>query len=287
MDTALLRGTQHLIDSALLYVEYGMPVFPLWSVIAKADGSGFTCRCAKYACGDQGKHPIGKIAPRGCHSAVTDRTAVEHMFTNWPESNVGIATGSVIVVDIDPRNGGDVSLRELEQQHGPMPATWRSATGGGGEHIIFAAPAGKKISGRLLATGIDLKGVGGYIVAPPSLHVSGRRYEWLTAPGDVPLAALPDWIAKPASNPFTAHSGSTSKTCWGPMISSDVGEGARNKTLAKIAGYLLRRYVDIDVSCEMLSLWNAAHCKPPLNDDELNKIIGSICKAEMRRRANG
>ncbi len=103
----------------------------------------------------------------------------------------------VVVLDVDPRNGGDEALAALETRHGPLPATWRVLTGGGGEHVFFRHPGNpvNNAKGRL-GPGLDLKADGGYVVAPPSEHMSGQRYALSIDhhPDEVPLADAPDWL---------------------------------------------------------------------------------------------
>ena len=120
-------------------------------------------------------------------------------FSRSPDYNVAIVTGALsglVVVDVDPRHGGKESLRELEREHGALPETIESVTGGGGRHLYFSHPGGDVPNRTNIKPGIDLRGDGGCVVAPPSVHPSGKRYRWKKAhgPGDVELAALPDWL---------------------------------------------------------------------------------------------
>src|SRR5262245_64327499 len=111
-------------------------------------------------------------------------------------ADIGIVTGGgLLVVDVDPRHDGDASLADLERVHGPLPDTPRGRTGGGGLHVYFAVDQAVGNCTNL-APGIDLRGEGGYVVAPPSLHASGRRYVWElgASPDDVPLALAPRWL---------------------------------------------------------------------------------------------
>ena len=102
-------------------------------------------------------------------------------------------------MDVDPRNGGDDALKELETIYGALPDTVRQLTGGGGVHLLFKRPDLPHVRGPkdALGRGIDVKADGGYIVAAPSNHISGGAgYAWeLTArPGEVTIAVLPAWI---------------------------------------------------------------------------------------------
>jgi hypothetical protein len=114
-----------------------------------------------------------------------------------PKANVGIATGAmsgVIVLDVDPRNGGNESLAELEGRHGGVPDTLQVLTGGDGRHFYFAAPEGVRVPSRKVASGLDLKADGGYVIAPPSSHPSGGTYRWAQDAKGKPLAPCPPWL---------------------------------------------------------------------------------------------
>jgi hypothetical protein len=124
-------------------------------------------------------------------------------FNHWANANIGIVTGEIsnlIVIDIDPEHGGDASLDRLELQFGRLPSTIEAITGGEGRHLYFAHPGGLIGNRTGLAQGIDLRGDGGYIAAPPSIHPSGRPYAWAAgrSPEDVTLAALPRWVLLPS-----------------------------------------------------------------------------------------
>jgi len=123
---------------------------------------------------------------------------IEAWWERWPEANVGVITGwvsAVVVVDIDPRHGGDANLAALEAEERALPQTVTSRSGGGGRHFYFAHPT-HLVPSRPLAAGIDLKGEGGLVVVPPSRHASGARYRWLLGHGlhERELAALPEWL---------------------------------------------------------------------------------------------
>jgi hypothetical protein len=124
--------------------------------------------------------------------------------------NVGILTGEpsgLLVLDIDPRNGGDETLFDLEKEHGELPETVMSLTGSGGWHYYFALPEGFMVPSGPFAQGIDIKANRGYVVGPGSRHGSGYLYEWevLHHPDDVPLAAPPEWLFKRARTPRSSY----------------------------------------------------------------------------------
>ena len=123
---------------------------------------------------------------------------IAEWFRRWPDANVGIVTGEIsnlIVLDIDPKHGGYATLERLERRFRPLSATVEAVTGGGGRHLYFAHPGGLTRNRAGLAQGIDLRGDGGYVVAPPSIHPTGRPYECVTGrgPDETTLAPLPHW----------------------------------------------------------------------------------------------
>jgi putative DNA primase/helicase len=196
------------------------------------------------------------------------------------------------VLDIDPRHGGDASLTSLIEQYGALPETLEARTGGGGHHIIFEYPRGSNIrnSAGRLGDGIDVRAEGGYIVVAPSLHASGRRYEWLnslTKP-----AQPPEWLLERLTEERQASQGaSTQKTqpraAVGASIGAVISEGERNNGLFKIGAALRgqgQNYTEIEAELRDI---NARRCSPPLPDDEVQKIAGSCAKLAANRVAVG
>ena len=121
---------------------------------------------------------------------------VTALWAATPDAGAAIVCGrisSLVVLDEDPRNGGNVSLAGFPSSHGPTVRT-----GSGGRHFYFAHPGDTvpKIPGLL--PGVDLQGEGAYVVAPPSIHPNGRPYAWESGRelGAVPLPALPSWLRR-------------------------------------------------------------------------------------------
>lgn len=185
-------------EYALAYAHLGFAVVPLnWITETGA------CSCGRADCHSAGKHPFAPLARNGAHSATKDVERIRSWFETHPRLNIGIATGAasgIVVVDIDPRNGGDGTWEAMLERNGAAePETARAKTGGGGTHLLFrydadnlpSVPAGK---------GIDVKSDGGLIVVEPSRHASGRAYAW-DAEADpldgAAIADVPDWLAAP------------------------------------------------------------------------------------------
>jgi uncharacterized protein with PIN domain len=167
-----------------------------WSVVPVHTALAGHCSCGDPSCPAPGKHP--RIAwDRLMHEAAA-RDEVARWWRRWPQANVGVVTGTVsdlVVLDVDPRHGGGETFAELEGVHGALPHTVEALTGGGGQHLYFRHP-GVFVPSRPVAPGLDVKGDGGLIVSPPSVHVTGRRYAWEAgcAPDDAALADLPSWL---------------------------------------------------------------------------------------------
>jgi hypothetical protein len=177
-----------MVVAALGYARQGRPVFPCHT---PADGG---CSCGLADCSSPGKHPRTR---HGLRDASTDPRVIEGWWRRWPAANVGMLTGrlsGVVVVDVDPDHGGIDTMRRLVAEHAALPAGPRVHTGSGGWHVLFAWP-GREVrnsTGRV-GPGVDIRGDGGYVIAPPSLHVSGGRYVW-TSGGELPR--MPDWLAR-------------------------------------------------------------------------------------------
>jgi hypothetical protein len=188
--------------AALAYAARGLKIFPCWELTP--DGSDCACPRSHPSrdgggghCGSPGKHPR---TPNGVKDATTDPATITRWWTSWPRAHVAIAAGAsgLLVVDVDPRNGGDDSLADLEREHGPLPDTPRQLTGGGGVHVLFRRPDRPVVRGPRhgLGRGVDVKADGGYIIAAPSGHLSGKPYCWEVGHGldDLALAPLPPWL---------------------------------------------------------------------------------------------
>ncbi|MCK6545451.1 bifunctional DNA primase/polymerase [Myxococcota bacterium] len=147
---------------------------------------------AVFPLAPRGKEPLDGSA--GCRDATRTLGTVRRWWNATPAANVAIATGArwgCWVLDVDSYKGGAESLAELEAQHGPVPRTLTVRTGGGGLHLFFRASERVRSRNRGLPKGIDVRGHGGHVVGPGSIHASGRRYEIIL---DVPLVDAPAWL---------------------------------------------------------------------------------------------
>ena len=178
----------------------------------------------------------------------------------------------MFAVDVDPRHGGDLSLDELIAQHGPLPDSIESHTGGGGRHLLFRWPGRPvKCSTGQIAPGIDVKGDGGYIIVPPSSHKSGHAYCWelSSEPGNAELSRAPAWLLQMIESPSTAARPDDRPTA---SCSDDIPEGYRNRTLASQAGSMRQvGFTAQEIEAALLAV-NIDRCKPPLEASEVRSI---------------
>ncbi|MCZ6654696.1 MAG: bifunctional DNA primase/polymerase [Planctomycetota bacterium] len=264
------RIKDELKTAAFFYAgEYGWPVFPCHHII------GGRCSCGQADCGSPGKHPR---TAHGVKDASTEPEQIEKWWDKWPGSNIGIATGKtsgLTVLDLDPRTGAVLDCI------GRLPETPRTSTGGGGAHLFF-----KYVEGRvpkMIAPGYDLKSDGGYVIGPPSNHISGGRYEWVLEPEVLRLADFPDRLlkkqqAKPGNN-GTVTVGNASLRTIGRAAAymanvppAVEGNGGHDATF-KAACRLVRDFaLSVDQAMPLFLEWNRK-CKPPWEDHELRKML--------------
>ena len=252
-----------MLGHALAFARRGLHVFP---------------------CRPRAKEPA---CAAGCNDATTDPGTIERWWREEPDYNIAIATGAasgVFVVDLDGVDAEN-ELKNLEARHSALPASVEATTPRPGRHIFFLYPAGVRVpnSAKKIAPDIDVRGDGGYVVAPPSIHPSGHAYCWSVDSART-FAAAPDWlltlIAQPANGAAAAV---TPPAEWRELVKG-VAEGARDCSAAKLAGYLLRRRIDPFVALELLQSWNATRCAPPLPEKDIERIVDNIATRELRRR---
>lgn len=258
-----------LLDAALGYARRGWLVLPLHS--PAGDGR---CSCDRPDCAHPGKHPR---TPHGFKDATTDQATIRDWWRRWPHANVGIATGKtsgIAVVDIDRNRGGMESLRGLEAQHGDLPLTAVVRTGNGNHHYFqYPGIHVKSIVGRGDLYGIDVRGDGGYVVAPPSWHASRTQYLWESELEQVQLAPLPAWLLERFSLSDAPPDLADPSPAGAP-----IQEGQRNSTLTSLAGTMRRRgMIQAEIEAALLAV-NTSRCTPPLAPHEVTEIARSVAR---------
>jgi len=248
-----------LLSAALAYASMGMPVFP---------------------CAPCRKTPI---PDRGFLDATTDEKQIRSWWRANPRANVAVPTGQtsgLVVIDIDPRNGGEVGLDVLQTEHGQLGETAESQTGGGGRHLFYRHPGGViPCTQSELGAGIDVKGDGGYVVLPPSVHPDGGSYIWELSSdiADVLPAECPPWLLDILHRENEASTGGFASDL---ADGNTIPEGLRNKALASLAGGMRRMGMGRDEILAALQSTNQSRCKPPIPDQEVERIAESIARYE-------
>lgn len=277
MDNGSDQNDEDTLRIAKSYAAAGFKILPLHTL---ADGQ---CTCGSSGCHSPGKHPVIK---NGVHGATTSPEVLDRWWQQAPDANVGIAAGDgIVVVDIDPKNNGMTTLREWEAAHGTMPHTPTVRTGSGGLHYYFRCPVHMPIGNRTnIGPGVDIRGTNGYVVAPPSLHASGQRYEWLVPLAD-PLAIIPSWLSKHLSQP----SGAPKVGVSGELIlqvadsledfTDHLGahEGTRHDTLCRLVGRHLAMGESESRILELALSWGD-RCTPPMGELEIERVVTGLAR---------
>jgi putative DNA primase/helicase len=238
------------------------------------------CACPKgNACERAGKHPITE---HGVNDATADREQIERWWTANSNANIGIATGrksGIIVLDVDPRNGGVKRLKRGNRKLGPLPDTVTALTGGGGSHLIFKYPSfavKKDTSGKKFGRGLDVLSDGCIMIAPPSRHATGGRYRW--AEGKSYREFKPAKLPKTWLNRLRKDDSASKKDNSTAQPEGRILEGQRNSKLTSLAGTLQRAGTSPTAIKAALIAENDAKCTPPLDEAEIKKIVASITK---------
>ena len=233
------------------YIEDGLAVFPL-------------SRNSK----------VPRKGSNGYKDATKSIDEAKELWEMNPGANVGIATGSIselVVIDIDVKNDVDgmKSYEKLCDEYG-IPVTRTARTPSGGIHYYFGLPDGAVINCQAgLRPGIDIRGEGGYIVAPPS-RIGDSCYEWIDE--DVEIQVIPSWLVEKINSPRERRGGPREDI---PINALDgVSEGQRNHVLNRYGCSMRARGVKKD-EAKVLVLEAAANCNPPFSEDEAIKCLNS------------
>lgn len=246
----------------LHYAEMGLAVFPL-------------------VCRDKVPAVVG-----GCKVATTERTTIERWWDKNPQYNIGIATGNkssglvVIDLDVDKNKGidGYDVLRDWQNKHGKLPETWQSITGRGGYHYFYkdAIVHSNRVG---LYEGVDIRGEGGYIVAPPSVHPNGNIYEWEQGPEEYEIAQV-DNIVNDFLKGEKQRRDSEHKTNF--KVPELIPEGKRVDTIVRLIASLRTKGLDDDAIKAAVRVENEKRCNPPLKEKELEKAVFPALKRDWQ-----
>lgn len=217
--------------------------------------------------------------PKGFKDATSDPTRLDELWRQYPGALVGIPTGEasgVDVVDVDPRNGGNIWLNDVQVQ---LPITRVVETRSGGWHLYFVHETGIRNSAGRIAPGVDVRGEGGYVI-----HWPAAGFRILC---DAPIAAWPTWLFDILCRGDGNPSGGIQRRppdYW-QKIALGVPEGRRNDGLTSLTGKLLHAGIEPHLALALLRSFNATHVKPPLPENEVDSIFCSIAKTWMRSRS--
>jgi hypothetical protein len=249
--------TNNLLETALKYLRLGWSVIPL----------------------GRNKKPLLPEWTTYQRRVATEKE-VRQWWGKWPNANIGVVTGAIsglVVLDADTDEA-----TEYIQQKG-MPPTPQAITGKG-THFYLKHPGRNvtnKVNGEI---GLDVRGDGGYVMAPPSIHPNGKRYEWtpFLNPWDAGLEGMSPWMIE-YCNQSSRPKGGKDERGWQTEALRGVGKGERNQTAARLAGRYIAKGMDDEEVVEVLLTWNQNN-DPPLPKDEITRTVKSVRATHERKR---
>jgi len=225
--------------------------------------------------------------------ATADPVQLGAWWTQWPDANIGISTARFLVVDIDPKKGGDASAKRLHKdEDGGLPKTLCSKTWSGGAHMIYALPDHVFVSNSVgsIAPGIDIRSWGGLIVAPGST-IDGKPYQWLN--NRRPVLA-PQWLINKCKAARAKNANAGKRVAPETQAAIDlafhylasrsvpVEDGNRDNAAFKMAAALFDFGVSRETCLDLMLEWDSAMCHPPLGADTISVKVDSA----QRNRQN-
>jgi len=234
-----------MVGAALRYAKHGWPVLP----------------CS-------GKAPL---VSGGVHAATLAPEVIRGWWTRWPSANVAVRLpAGWCAVDLDTPN----AAAAISAQGWDLPSTAEVETARG-KHLYYRAE--RPVTSRCgVVPGVDIVGGDGarYLIAPPSKHPTGGRYRWVAPPKDA--APAPAWV-------YAAAAPGAERRPLREVLAAPVEQGARNDTLARFVGVMVR-YLPPALAVDAARWLNANRFVPPLSEDEFERVVVSILTAEARRR---
>lgn len=243
----------NFIDYAIEYASRGWAVFPLR---------------------EKDKKPIA--GSKGFKDATTDINKIREWWSKNPNYNIGIATGQVskglivIDLDVDDDKNGLESLNDWQIENGCFPQSWQTVTGRGGTHLLFTSD--KPVRSHVgCLKGVDVRAEGGYIVAPPSIHPNGNRYEWEWYKGDCELLPIDETVEFFLAGGYAGSNTSTQHF----EMPEVVNKGGRNDMLFRMACSMQSKGLSDQAIIAAVEEENRTKCNPPLSDTEVRQILSS------------
>lgn len=260
-------GLSELGRAALWYVENGFGVFPL-----KPNGKRPNC-------------------PHGLNDWTDNPEDVRKWWEKHPNDNIGIACGTpsggllVLDFDVDEEKDKDglATLYEWEKAHGELPETAVAITGRGGMHYLYRTDRTNIHPSVNHELSVDVRSDGSYIVAPPSVHENGRRYEWQDSPKDTPIATATgpvyDFLDHIQRN---GGQDETKKDNGKFRLPEVIKKGERDNTLFRYASHLRGIGRSDEEIMAAVAGVNALRCRPPMDSKDVERIVKSACRYEQR-----
>ena len=259
-------GLSELGKAAVWYAENGFAVFPLRA---------------------RGKRPATQ---HGVNDWTDDAESVRKWWEKHPDHNIGIACGTpsggllVLDFDVDEEKDKDglATLYAWERSHGELPETAVAITGRGGMHYLYRTDRTNIHPSANPDLSVDVRSDGSYIVAPPSVHENGRRYEWQDSPEDTPIATANgnvydflDHVQRNGGHDETRKPNGKFK------LPDEIKQGGRDNTLYRYACHL--RAIgrsDEEITASVAGV-NAMRCKPPMPAGDIERIVRSACRHDQ------
>jgi len=248
-----------LVDTALALATKGKPIFPV----------------------AQNKKPLVEWKPY--QERIPTSQEVKEWWGKWPDANIGMATGHLsgwVIIDCDSEEAANRFIEEYPEAKDTLQVQT-----GRGKHYYFEFEEGiRNDAGKLLGLGIDIRGEGGFVIIPSSIHANGKPYRWLNK---IKPIKLPDKLREILIS--RSKDGDQPKTL-PPAIEGTIRVGERNPTLTSLAGTMRRRGMSESAILAALREENATKCESPLEDSELECIAKSVARyapAEAKGRNGG
>lgn len=261
--TAPMADLSPLGRAAVRYAENGWHVFPL---------------------APRMKTPLLKGAG-GFLSATADVSQVRAWWTQHPSANIGLWPGQsgLVILDLDGPDGVAAAQRLGALSEPTLVCT--TGREDGGRHLYFKRPP-FTVSNCDLAPKLDVRGDAGYVVLPPSIHPSGKKYTWLGTAED--LRDLPpavyDVLQRVQTGAVSSGEAPVQRAARDIVFDQEIAEGGRNNALTRYAGRLLARGIPEDETLVVISALNTAQCHPPLPQHEVNALVANLALRESRKR---
>ena len=304
----------NMLHEALKYLDKELSVIPLWSPAeVKKHPQQYQDKLSEeLEKNSESEDPVDEeelekeIYIKYCKSPITSwkeyqtrlpsKEEVTRWFTEYPDANIGIITGRVsnlVVFDLD-----SAEALKYSQERGGFPATVK-ATSGKGEHHYMKHPGFETRNNVNRKLTIDIRGDGGYIVAPPSIHGSGNQYTWITGSSmfDIEPAECNEWMIDylkslqdkkqqkketPNTESHTAET-KTSSNRYCDILRDGCKVGERNDTATRLIGHLFKKGLDEQEIWQIVKLWNTKNT-PPLSESELKSAFNAIRNSETRKK---